>query len=76
MIDNYTVKLQINIDNLRALISLCKLSRALTLYELMRIMSIPDDWPIPKDTQESFLRRIIGEGIPPLFVKRLFEMIR
>lgn len=50
--------------------------RALTLYELMRIMSIPDDWPIPKDTQESFLRRIIGEGIPPLFVKRLFEMIR
>lgn len=50
--------------------------RALTLYELMRIMSIPDDWPIPKGTQEAFLRRIIGEGIPPLFVKRLFEMIR
>lgn len=50
--------------------------RALTLYELMRIMSIPDDWPIPKETQEAFLRRIIGEGIPPLFVKRLFEMIR
>ncbi len=50
--------------------------RALTLYELMRIMSIPDDWPIPKGAQEAFLRRIIGEGIPPLFVKRLFEMIR
>ena len=50
--------------------------RALTLYELMRIMSLPDDWPIPKGTQEAFLRRIIGEGIPPLFVKRLFEMIR
>lgn len=50
--------------------------RALTLYELMRVMSLPDDWPIPDDTQEAFLRRIIGEGIPPLFIKRLFEMIQ
>ena len=51
-------------------------ARALTLYELMKIMSLPDDWPIPSDTQEAFLRRIIGEGIPPLFVKQLFSMIR
>lgn len=50
--------------------------RALTLYELMRIMSLPEKWPIPSDTQEAFLRRIIGEGIPPLFVKQLFEMIQ
>lgn len=51
-------------------------ARALTLYELMKIMSLPDDWPMPSDTQEAFLRRIIGEGIPPLFVKQLFSMIR
>lgn len=51
-------------------------ARALTLYELMKIMSLPNDWPIPADTQETFLRRIIGEGIPPLFVKQLFSMIR
>lgn len=48
-------------------------ARVLTLYELMKIMSIPDNWPIPHDTSESFLRRIIGEGIPPLFMKKVFE---
>lgn len=50
-------------------------ARALTLYELMLVMSIPEDWPIPPSTQEAFLRRIIGEGIPPLFIRQLFEMI-
>ena len=48
-------------------------ARALTLYELMKIMSIPSDWPVPENTSEAFLRRIIGEGIPPLFVKKVFE---
>ena len=47
--------------------------RTLTLYELMIIMSLPKDWPIPEKTEEPFLRRIIGEGIPPLFVKKVFE---
>lgn len=50
-------------------------ARALTLYELMRVMSIPDSWNLPVDTEEAFLRRIIGEGIPPLFVKKLFATI-
>ena len=48
-------------------------ARALTLFELMIIMSLPLDWPIPQDTPEAFLRRVIGEGIPPLFVKKTFE---
>ena len=51
-------------------------ARALTLYELMKIMSIPDNWPVPDDTSEAFLRRIIGEGIPPLFVKKVFEKLK
>ena len=51
-------------------------ARALTLYELMKIMSIPDNWPVPDDTSEAFLRRIIGEGIPPLFVKKVFENLK
>lgn len=51
-------------------------ARALTLYELMKIMSIPDGWPVPDDTSEAFLRRIIGEGIPPLFVKKVFENLK
>ena len=48
-------------------------ARTLTLYELMRIMSIPDSWPLPANTEEAFVRRIIGEGIPPLFVQKLFK---
>lgn len=47
--------------------------RTLTLYELMVIMTLPDDWPVPLSTSEAFLRRIIGEGIPPLFVKKVFQ---
>lgn len=50
-------------------------ARTLTLYELMLIMSLPDDWPVPANTSEAFLRRIIGEGIPPLFVKKVFEKL-
>ncbi|MEY8257491.1 DNA cytosine methyltransferase [Erysipelotrichaceae bacterium 66-17] len=49
--------------------------RTLTLYELMLVMSIPSDWPIPEKTSEAFLRRVIGEGIPPLFVKKVFETL-
>lgn len=48
-------------------------SRALTVYELFLISSIPTDWPVPENTQEAFLRSVIGEGIPPLFVKKVFE---
>lgn len=50
-------------------------ARTLTLYELMLIMSLPTDWPVPEKTSEAFLRRIIGEGIPPLFVKKVFQNI-
>lgn len=49
--------------------------RTLTLYELMLIMSLPGDWPVPASTSEAFLRRIIGEGIPPLFVKKVFNQL-
>jgi len=51
-------------------------ARALTLFELMRVMSLPDWWPLPLDTDEAFVRSIIGEGIPPLFVKKVFENIK
>ena len=47
--------------------------RTLTVYEIMKLMSIPEAWPVPSNTSEAFLRRIIGEGIPPLFVKKVFE---
>lgn len=47
--------------------------RVLTLYEIMKVMSLPDNWPVPDDTDEAFLRRILGEGIPPLFMLKLFK---
>ena len=50
-------------------------ARALTLFEIMRIMSLPDNWPLPHDTNEAFIRSVIGEGIPPLFIKKLFMQI-
>ena len=50
-------------------------ARTLTLYELMRVMSIPEEWNVPMNTDEAFLRRIIGDGIPPLFMRKLFAQI-
>lgn len=51
-------------------------SRALTVYELMLISSIPTNWPLPDNTPPAFLRSVIGEGIPPLFTKKVFEQLR
>jgi DNA (cytosine-5)-methyltransferase 1 len=51
-------------------------ARALTLYELMLLMSLPKNWPVPENASEAFLRRIIGEGIPPLMVKHIFENLK
>jgi superfamily I DNA and/or RNA helicase len=30
----------------------------------------------PENASEAFLRRIIGEGIPPLLVKNIFEQLK
>jgi DNA (cytosine-5)-methyltransferase 1 len=50
-------------------------ARTLTTYELMLASSLPKDWPVPLSTREARLRRLIGEGIPPLFVKKIFESL-
>lgn len=49
--------------------------RVLTTYELMLCMSLPANWEPPNWVSESFLRSLIGEGIPPLFVKKVFKKI-
>ena len=49
--------------------------RVLTTYELMLASGVPADWPVPMDTSDAQLRRLIGEGIPPMFVRRIFEQI-
>lgn len=50
-------------------------ARVFTLFELMLVMSLPSNWPLPENANEAFVRRVIGEGIPPLFVKQLFEVL-
>lgn len=53
--------------------------RALSVYELLIVMSIPLDWPIPNWVEDSFLRQVIGEGIPSKMsrdiVKELIDRI-
>lgn len=49
--------------------------RVLTIYELMIAMSIPTNWNLPDNMTENFIRAVIGEGIPPLFIKKLVNQI-
>lgn len=50
-------------------------ARALTLYELMKLMTIPDYWPLPEHADLRLLRRTIGEGIPSLLVQKIFSQL-
>jgi DNA (cytosine-5)-methyltransferase 1 len=45
--------------------------RVLTIYELMIVMSIPLDWPIPEWASDNLIRKVIGEGIPSLLIKEI-----
>ncbi|MCQ2588285.1 MAG: DNA cytosine methyltransferase [Treponema sp.] len=47
--------------------------RVLTIYELMIVTSLPIDWPIPNWANESFIRKVIGEGIPSNLVKVIVQ---
>ena len=51
-------------------------ARVLTVYEIMILMSLPQNWNIPKWASESFVRSVIGEGIPPLLVKKIIEVLQ
>ena len=45
--------------------------RVLTIYELMIVMSLPLDWNIPDWAEDTFIRRVFGEGIPSKLVKEI-----
>lgn len=49
--------------------------RVLTIYELLIVMSLPLDWPIPDWASEQLIRNVIGEGIPSLLVKKIMEVL-
>ncbi len=46
-------------------------ARALTIYELLIVSSLPKDWNIPDWASENLIRQVIGEGIPPLLIKKI-----
>ena len=40
-------------------------ARVLTLRELFIVSSLPEEWKIPEDNTDNFIRQVIGEAIPP-----------
>ena len=49
--------------------------RVLTIYELMIIMSLPLDWPIPDWADDTFIRKVFGEGIPSNLVRKIMLVL-
>lgn len=49
--------------------------RVLTIYELLIIMSLPLDWPIPDWAKDGFIRKVFGEGIPSKLVKEIMNAL-
>lgn len=47
--------------------------RALSIYELLVVSSLPVDWDIPEWASDNLIRTVIGEGIPPMLVKCLVQ---
>lgn len=51
-------------------------ARVLTLRELLIVSSLPAEMPVPELLTETAFRQLIGEGIPPLLLKKIMEGIR
>jgi DNA (cytosine-5)-methyltransferase 1 len=50
-------------------------ARVLTLRELLIVSSLPPDLDAPKSISETSFRHLIGEGIPPLMLKKIIQGI-
>lgn len=50
-------------------------ARVMTIFELMIMSSLPKNWNIPIGTSDHFIRCVIGEGIPPLLVKKIMQSL-
>lgn len=47
--------------------------RVLSIYELLIVSSLPLDWNIPNWANETFIRKVIGEGIPSKMITSIIE---
>ncbi len=50
-------------------------ARVLSPLELFILNSLPENLDFPNDTPEILIRQVMGECIPPLLLKKLFETI-
>ncbi len=50
-------------------------ARVLTLKEIFILTGLPDDWHPPKWASEQFVRKVIGEGVPPRLIDRLLRTL-
>lgn len=48
-------------------------ARALSIYELLVLSSLPTDWDIPEWANDTLIRKVIGEGIPPKLTAAALE---
>lgn len=48
-------------------------ARVLTIKELIILTGLPDDWKIPDWAQENFVRKVIGEGVPPKLISEIVK---
>lgn len=51
-------------------------ARVLTIKELFILMSLPNDFQLPEWLSDTEIRQIIGEGVPPLLIKKILEGIK
>lgn len=51
-------------------------ARVLTLLELMILSSLPEKWNVPQDTPEILIRKCLGEGVPPLLLRKVISGIK
>lgn len=50
-------------------------ARVLSLKEIFILTGLPDDWHPPKWASEQFVRKVIGEGVPPRLIDRLLKTL-
>lgn len=50
-------------------------ARVLSLLELFILNSLPEEFNPPHETSEILMRQVMGECIPPLLIKKIFELI-
>jgi DNA (cytosine-5)-methyltransferase 1 len=50
-------------------------ARVFSIFELMRVSSLPDNWNIPEWASSDLIREIIGEGIPPRLLEAALDSL-